>query len=107
MMRNFFFLWILFSSGNGLYAQNKEVRIWSGKAPGSENWTIPETVSESNGGKNISNVTDPTLTVFLPEPARATGVALIICPGGALRYLSMSEPAKLAAWRFLPLGRKP
>jgi acetyl esterase/lipase len=73
--------------------------LWTGKAPGSEQWTVPESVTTSTtGARSISNVSDPTLTVYLPDPGKATGTAIIIAPGGALRGLSWDEPVKVAAW---------
>jgi len=38
----------------------------------------------------------PTLTPFLPEPAKATGAGLVICPGGAYGHLSEHEGAGYA-----------
>jgi len=38
----------------------------------------------------------PTLTPFLPEPAKATGASLVICPGGAYGHLSDHEGAGYA-----------
>ncbi|WP_243720247.1 alpha/beta hydrolase [Luteimonas aestuarii] len=37
------------------------------------------------------NVTDATLTPFLPDPAMATGTAVIVAPGGGFRTLSMEN----------------
>lgn len=77
-----------------------ELRLWPGKAPGSENWTVPETVTTSpSGDRTVSNVSDPTLTVFLPDPAIATGTAVILAPGGALRLLGIdSNGTHIARW---------
>lgn len=54
------------------------------------------------GGQQIRivrNVTAPTLTPVLPDPARATGVAVIVAPGGGFRMLSMdSEGYLVARW---------
>jgi len=41
----------------------------------------------------------PTLTPFLPDPARATGAAIVICPGGGYAHLAPHEGADYA--RFL------
>jgi acetyl esterase/lipase len=81
-------------------AQNQEIRLWPGKAPGSESWSVAETVTKSPGGdRTIANVSDPTLTVFLPDAARATGTAVVIAPGGALRVLGFdNEGVKAAEW---------
>lgn len=41
----------------------------------------------------------PTLTVYLPEPGKATGAAIVICPGGGYAHLAPHEGADYA--RFL------
>lgn len=77
-----------------------ELRLWPGAAPGSENWTQPETVTTSQSGDRIiSNVRDPSLTVYLPDATKANGTAVIIAPGGALRLLGFdNEGVKVAQW---------
>lgn len=48
---------------------------------------------------NYEKVNDPTLTISLPETSKATGTAVIICPGGALISLSwQSEFQDIARW---------
>ena len=81
-------------------AQSQEIHLWPGKAPGSESWSVPESVTTSPAGdRTISNVSDPTLTVFLPDPANATGAGIVIAPGGALRLLGFdNEGVKVARW---------
>jgi hypothetical protein len=52
-----------------------------------------------NGGQIIRNVTQPTLTAFLPPKENATGAAVIVAPGGAFMTLSIdSEGRKAASW---------
>jgi acetyl esterase/lipase len=77
-----------------------ELRLWPGIARGSEHWSIPESITTSaSGDRVVTNVSDPSLTVFLPETAIATGTAAIIAPGGALRALAFdNEGVKLARW---------
>jgi acetyl esterase/lipase len=45
------------------------------------------------GGKNfmVRNVTQPTLTPFLPAPGKATGSAVIVAPGGAFMLLAIDH----------------
>lgn len=75
------------------------IPLWKGKAPGSETWTHKETSVSFPGGRTvIRNVVDPSLTVYLPEPDYANDVAVIICPGGALRFLSMESASATAKW---------
>lgn len=75
------------------------ISIWPGKAPGSEDWTFSERVAEGPGGSKIySNVVNPTLTVYLPDPAKTNGTAVILCPGGAMRMLGFAETERAAEW---------
>ncbi len=78
----------------------QEIRLWPGKAPGSEGWTVPEeTTTSPAGDRTITNVSDPTVTVFLPAAASATGTAVVVAPGGALRLLGWdNEGVKVAQW---------
>lgn len=81
-------------------AQPRSIRLWEGKAPGSETWSSQESTSTApSGDRTIANVSDPTLTVFLPDPARATGAGIVVAPGGALRLLAWdNEGVKVAEW---------
>ncbi|MBE0696572.1 MAG: alpha/beta hydrolase, partial [Anaerolineaceae bacterium] len=52
-----------------------------------------------NGLPVVRNVTQSSLTVFLPDPALATGTAVIIAPGGAYHFLAYDhEGLKVARW---------
>ena len=77
-----------------------ELRLWPEGAPGSEDWSIPESTTRSaSGDRIITNVSDPTLTVYLPSASVATGTAAIVAPGGALRVLGFdNEGVKVAEW---------
>jgi dienelactone hydrolase len=80
--------------------QPVEIRLWPNGAVGSENWSVPETLTGADtGNRVVANVSDPTLTVFLPDPALANGTAAVIAPGGALRALAWdNEGVKVAEW---------
>jgi acetyl esterase/lipase len=55
--------------------------------------------TELGANKVLRNVTHPTLTPVLPDPAKATGAAVIVAPGGAFMMLSMeSEGWAVARW---------
>jgi len=81
-------------------AEPQVIALWPGGAPGSEDWTQKETISAMQSGmKVIRNVTQPTLTAYLPDPAIATGTAVIVCPGGAFHFLAYEhEGIQVAAW---------
>lgn len=58
-----------------------------------------ETWNSINGHTLARNVTRPTLTPFLPDPAKATGVAVIVAPGGGFVSLAMDiEGWDVARW---------
>jgi acetyl esterase/lipase len=77
------------------------VPLWPGVAPGSEKARQVEKSSQLPGSQQtvVRNVVQPTLTVYLPEAAQATGTGVIIAPGGGFRFLSMdSEGHDVARW---------
>jgi len=52
-----------------------------------------------NGERIVRNVSVPTLTPFLPDPANATGAAVIVAPGSGFIMLSMdNEDYAVAKW---------
>jgi acetyl esterase/lipase len=81
------------------YAQ-EEIRLWEGKAPGSEKWTHQEVVTSSaNGIAMIRDVVDPSMTAYLPDPPTSNGIAVVVCPGGSFRALAWeSEGVAVARW---------
>src|SRR6188474_3453805 len=83
------------------YGQQKEIRLYKGPAPGSENWTWEEKKNNINAIKlmTVYNVVNPTLTVFSPDPSIANGTAVIICPGGGFHFLAIeNEGNEVAKW---------
>ncbi len=81
------------------YAQ-EAIRLWEGKAPGSETWTHQEvTTTSANGIITIRDVVDPSMTAYLPDPSTSNGIAVVVCPGGAFRALALeSEGVGVARW---------
>ncbi|HEV3048914.1 MAG TPA: alpha/beta hydrolase [Longimicrobium sp.] len=81
-------------------ASAQVVNLWPGAPPGSEGWTQEEKTYEGTPvGTVIQNVTIPTLTAYLPDPANATGAGVIIAPGGYFVALAISlEGTDVAQW---------
>ncbi len=82
-------------------AQNEVILLYPGKAPGSEQWDWTEKTTEKNAFNTplVYNVTNPTLTAFIPSEGSANGTAVIICPGGGYQVLSIeNEGIAVAQW---------
>lgn len=69
-------------------AQPDAITLDTGPLPGA---TAPEAWHSQYGSVFTRNVTVATLTPFLPDPAKATGAAVIIAPGGGFMTLSMQN----------------
>ncbi|MGV7106114.1 alpha/beta hydrolase [Flavobacterium sp. U410] len=84
---------------NGLAAQVTEVALWEGKIPNTisnSKYTEIQTIKDSVLVK-VSQVVNPTLTIF--KPNNPNGSAVIICPGGGYAHLSIDkEGYKVAEW---------
>lgn len=91
---------ILLSLLPGLHAQ-QVIQLYEGRPKGSENWTWNEQLNTNNLFKTdvIYNVSQPTITAYLPPKEIATGTAVIVAPGGAFHTLSInSEGVDVAKW---------
>ena len=80
---------------SGMLANAQEtVKLYQGKAPGSENWTQKEAQMYSDLFKTevVYNVTDPSLLVYKPaKGVKNTGTAIVIAPGGGFQSLSINR----------------
>lgn len=97
-LRNLLIMGLLIS--NALLAQQKEVKLWD-EIPGSiaaEDYK-EEQALDGDVVSGYSKVSEPTLTIFEPESGKATGTAVVICPGGGYSHLAINkEGYKLGAW---------
>jgi acetyl esterase/lipase len=73
----------LLALGQGTTFAQAPIPLWLDGAPGALG-TKPQDI--------------PTLTAFLPEPDKATGAAMVVCPGGGYGGLAPYEGADYARW---------
>jgi len=76
------------------------IPLYKGTAPGS--LPVKDNESSSNSTKGagrfyVTNVTRPTITVFLPKKINPSRTAMIICPGGGYSRLSIEDGGYEAA----------
>src|SRR6478609_186813 len=90
-------------SNSGVIAQNSVnvIHLWKNGAPGFENRKDEPEQAKDWWVRNIHN---PSITVFLPPKAIATGTAVLICPGGGFVNNVFNAEGKDAANYFNSLG---
>jgi endo-1,4-beta-xylanase len=87
------FLWALPAALLAQEPVNVVVPLWQGGAPGFEaRKDERETVKKKGGVEvSVSNVHNPSLTVYLPTMEKTTGAAVVICPGGGHSVLAIEH----------------
>lgn len=83
------------------YSQPQILKVWPDGVPGA--LTDPSYIQIEQMGNGYpvryNNVTEPTITVFLPSPEKNTGTAVLICPGGGYGTLAFDhEGYQIAKW---------
>ena len=97
-------LWMV-SAGIAWTAEPTSViHVWSGKAPGEVKDLGPEVTQPPKPGEEppttrMTNISSPTMSVFLPPVEKRNGTSVVICPGGGYRILAWDkEGTEVAAW---------
>lgn len=81
-----------------VFSQSDIISIWGNNIPNVKGLTDMETVEETDIIR-ISNVSEPTLEIFLPAKKSIINKAVVICPGGGYKYLSYDwEGTDVAKW---------
>lgn len=83
------------------------IPLWPGAVPG-ETRILPAEADLNKptdrliAGRPIirlGHVQQPTITVYQPDPAKDTGTAVVVCPGGGYHILAMDlEGTEICAW---------
>jgi len=88
-------------------AVSEPIRLWPARAPG-EIATLPPEADQTKptddkiAGRpliRLGNVSDPTITLYKPDPAKDTGAAVVVCPGGGYSILALDlEGTEVCEW---------
>lgn len=95
---------LLAVTGSAAAAEPSVLPVWPDAVPGDYGEVGPERVrapdeAPTRDAKWITNVAKPALSVFRPDPARNSGTAILICPGGGYWNLAWDlEGEEVAAW---------
>jgi len=105
-MKHYFIAAMMVLAAGSLNAQ-EIVKLYEGKIPGSKLAPADYTEVSPTGNDGITRtakVTDPTMIVYLPAKEKATGAAVIICPGGGYGILAIDHEGFNVAKRFNEIG---
>lgn len=97
---------LIFMVINQLQAQ-QIIPLYADSIPGAKptpDTYVEQTEKRANGTLSVTKVSVPTLTVFEAPKDKATGSAVIICPGGGYRTLAISHEGFDVAKRFNEMG---
>tara|TARA_R110002073_G_scaffold32609_2_gene98533 strand:+ start:476 stop:1393 length:918 start_codon:yes stop_codon:yes gene_type:complete len=80
------------------FSQQQEIPLWPDGVPLSLPNDLQERVVQGNITR-LHDVTVPSLTVYMPPAEKASGAAVIICPGGGYQILAIDhEGYDVAQW---------
>src|SRR5215471_12070941 len=82
----------------------REIPLYPGVAPGSENWNYAEKVAGTPERPQAQNIVRPVLLYYPADKASAVGTAMIVAPGGGFRTLMMSYEGVDVARRLNQMG---
>jgi acetyl esterase/lipase len=77
------------------------IHLWPNGAPGFES---RKDIPEAGTSAMLKSVDNPSLTVFLPPKEKATGAAVIVCPGGGFFQLTFGAESIDAAKYLNSIG---
>jgi len=81
------------------------IPLYNGPVPNSKAYTTEEWWEPQDDGDTIVHyISQPTLTIFLPDKSRANGTAVIICPGGGYWINSIVKEGFAVARKFNEWG---
>src|SRR6185312_11354271 len=83
-------------------SQEKPIPLYPNGVPNSKK--TPATYIEKTVDDWITDVSIPMITPYFPEKGKATGVAIIIFPGGAYAGLASGHEGRAVAQQFNKIG---
>ena len=91
---------LMLTASFGAADRPAEIPLWPGGAPGSEGKPTKEVVTTSASGElSVSGIHNPSITPYLPAKDKATGLAILVIPGGGHRVLAIThEGYNVAEW---------
>jgi acetyl esterase/lipase len=82
----------------------REIPLYPGVAPGSENWNYQERTGGTPEVPQALNIVRPVLLYYPADKSKAVGTAMIVAPGGGFHTLMMSYEGVDVARRLNQMG---
>ena len=95
---------VLLLAGSCLSRAQQAINLYEKNIPNSIPGKNEEKIDTSDGFIFTSKVSIPTLTIFLPDKAIATGAAVVICPGGGYGVVAFAHEGNEVAKQFVANG---
>ena len=92
------------ASAQQLPSPAREIPLYAGVAPGSENWHYEERAAGTPDKPQAQNIVRPVLLYYPADKSKAVGTAMIVAPGGGFRTLMMSYEGVDVARRLNQMG---
>lgn len=83
---------------------NPEIPLYGNKIPDEIPGVDEETSTINGGWQRFSKIRKPTLSVYLPSKEKATGTAVLICPGGGYSVVAAGHEGHDVARKFNEQG---
>jgi hypothetical protein len=98
-MKKAFFILLAVASSSICFAQ-PSIKLYAGKAPGSETWNWSEKkTANTPGNALLYNIVKPEILVYPAPKEKANGTSIVIAPGGAFHIISIeNEGINVAKW---------
>lgn len=93
-------LFLLLVSISTLGYSQEVIKLYPGKAPGSETWNWSEKeITPFPNNRMLYNVSEPVLLHYPAPKEKTNGTSIIVAPGGAFHILSIdNEGIRVAEW---------
>jgi acetyl esterase/lipase len=104
MMKKIAFAVFLFHVAPLILMSQTTIPLYKSTIPNSKPAPDEEKSEQQNGILIISKVSKPTLTIYLPPKEKATGAAVVICPGGGYAVLAAGHEGADFAKKFVEMG---
>ena len=98
-MKKAVFLLLTIVSISFCFAQTS-IKLYAGKAPGSETWNWSEQkAANTQGNALLYNIVEPEILVYPAPEEKANGTSIVVAPGGAFHIISIeNEGINVANW---------